>query len=161
MLHFPGQKPRNNEALWPQGLPHSWRRRWRLTKLISQFSMLREETEHAKIGHVKTDRAHFRVHFRDHCEIFHEHSRGRLRGDPVVCLKQKNLNLCGHVHEHRRVHKRLHFLAHEHLRERERETPSPKERPLQGMGVVDRCCRGALLETGSQDPVATRAPTWQ
>ena len=27
-----------------------------------------------------------------------------------------------------------------------------------GGGVVGRCCRGALLETGSQDPVATRAP---
>ena len=25
--------------------------------------------------------------------------------------------------------------------------------------VVGRCCRGALLETGSQDPVATRVPT--
>ena len=27
--------------------------------------------------------------------------------------------------------------------------------------VVGRCCRGALLETGSQDPVATRVPTLQ
>ena len=29
----------------------------------------------------------------------------------------------------------------------------------QSLSVVSRCCRGALLETGSQDPVATRAPT--
>ena len=26
--------------------------------------------------------------------------------------------------------------------------------------VVDRCCRGALLETASQDPVATWVPTY-
>ena len=27
------------------------------------------------------------------------------------------------------------------------------------LDVVGRCCRGALLEKGSQDPVATRVPT--
>ena len=43
-----------------------------------------QETKHVKIGHVKIDRAHFRVHFREHWKISREHSRGSLRGDPLV-----------------------------------------------------------------------------
>ena len=37
----------------------------------------------------------------------------------------------------------------------------PNLYPLAGddRPVVGRCCRGALLETGSQDPVTTRVPT--
>ena len=54
-----------------------------------------QETKHVKIGHVKIDRAHFRVHFREHwkisCEHWfsREHSRGSFRGDPLVCFTQK------------------------------------------------------------------------
>ena len=54
-----------------------------------------QETKHVKIGHVKIDRAHFRVHFcehwkisRDHWKISREHSRGSLRGDPLVRFTQ-------------------------------------------------------------------------
>ena len=49
-----------------------------------------------KIGHVKIDRAHFRVHFREHWTISREHwksslehSRGSPRGDPQVRFAQK------------------------------------------------------------------------
>ena len=45
---------------------------------------------HVKIGHVKIDRAHFRVHFREHWKISREHCRGVLRGDPVVRFTQKS-----------------------------------------------------------------------
>ena len=40
--------------------------------------------------------------------------------------------------------------------------PSQQEKKIRVVGsqiVVGRCCRRALLETGSQDPVAMRAPT--
>ena len=47
-----------------------------------------QETEHVKIGHVKIDRAHFRVHFREHWKISCEHSHGSLRGDPLVRFTQ-------------------------------------------------------------------------
>ena len=79
-----------------------------------------QETKHVKIGHVKIDRAHFRVHFREHWKISREHSRGSLRGDPLVHFtqKQKKLNLRGHFRGHLRVHSRVHFR--EHFRERVR-----------------------------------------
>ena len=55
-----------------------------------------QEIKHVKIGHVKIDRAHFRVHFREHWKISREHwkfsrehSRGSFRGDPLVCFTQK------------------------------------------------------------------------
>ena len=55
-----------------------------------------QETKHVKMGHVKIDRAHFRVHVREHWkisrehwQISREHSRGSLRGDPLVCFTQK------------------------------------------------------------------------
>ena len=55
-----------------------------------------QETKHVKIGHVKIDRAHFRVHFREHWKISREHwkfsrehSRGSFRGDPLLCFTQK------------------------------------------------------------------------
>ena len=48
-----------------------------------------QETKHVKTGHVKIDRAHFRVHFRDHWKNSREHSRGSLRGDPLVRFTQK------------------------------------------------------------------------
>ena len=70
--------------------------------LISVPQALREkdkfgqETKHVKIGHVKIDRAHFRVHFREHWKISREHwkfsrehSRGSFRGDALVCFTQK------------------------------------------------------------------------
>ena len=66
-----------------------------------------QETIHVKIGHVKIDRAHFRVHFREHWKISREHSRGSLRGDSR-----------GHFRGHLRVHSRVHFR--EHFRERVR-----------------------------------------
>ena len=54
-----------------------------------------QETKHVKIGHVKIDRAHVRVHFREHWiisrehwKITREHSRGSLRGDPLVRFTQ-------------------------------------------------------------------------
>ena len=60
------------------------------------FSSLDQETKHVKIGHVKIDRAHFRVHFREHWKISREHwkfsrehSRGSFRGDPLACFTQK------------------------------------------------------------------------
>ena len=78
-----------------------------------------------KIGHVKIDRAHFRVHFREHWKISREHwkiscehSRGSLRGDPLVRFTQKSLNLRGHFRGHLRVHSRGHFR--DHFRERVR-----------------------------------------
>ena len=79
-----------------------------------------------KIGHVKIDRAHFRVHFREHWKFSREHwkisgenSRGSFRGDPLVRFAQKkNLNLRGHFRGHLRVHSRVHFR--EHFRERVR-----------------------------------------
>ena len=77
-----------------------------------------QETKHVKIGHVKIDRAHFCVHFREHWKISREHSRGSLRGDPLVWFTQKNLNLRGHFRGHLRVHSRVHFR--EHFRERVR-----------------------------------------
>ena len=46
--------------------------------------VFRQELKHVKIGHVKIDQAHFHVHFREHWKISREHSRGSLRGDPVV-----------------------------------------------------------------------------
>ena len=52
-------------------------------------SLFGQETEHVKIGHVKIDRAHFRVHFREHWKITREHSRGSLRGDPLVRFAQR------------------------------------------------------------------------
>ena len=36
--------------------------------------------------------------------------------------------------------------------------PSAQEKTSPEMNVVGRCCRGALRETGSQDPVAARVP---
>ena len=45
---------------------------------------------HVKIGHVKIDRAYFRVHFRVHCDISREHCRGSLRADPVARFTQKS-----------------------------------------------------------------------
>ena len=36
---------------------------------------LGQETKHVQIGHVKIDRAHFRVHFREHWKISREHSK--------------------------------------------------------------------------------------
>ena len=55
-----------------------------------------QETKHVKIGHVTIDRAHFRVHFREHWKISREHwkissvhSRGSLRGHPLVRFTQK------------------------------------------------------------------------
>ena len=66
--------------------------------------------KHVKIGHVKIDRAHFRVHFREHWKISREHSRGSLRGEPLVRFTQKKkLNLRGHFRGHLRVHSRGHF----------------------------------------------------
>ena len=54
-----------------------------------------QETKHVKIGDVKIDRAHFRVHFREHWKISREHwkitrehSRGSLCGDPLVRFTQ-------------------------------------------------------------------------
>ena len=47
------------------------------------------ETKHVKIGHVKIDRAHFRVHCREYWKISREHSRGSLRGDRLVRFKPK------------------------------------------------------------------------
>ena len=82
-----------------------------------------QETKHVKIGHVKIDRAHLRVHCREHWrisrehwKISREHSRGSLRGDPLVRFAQKNLNLRWHFRGHLRVHFRVHFR--EHFRER-------------------------------------------
>ena len=64
--------------------------------VFSPLSKNGQETKHVKIGHVKIDRAHFRVHFRvhwtisrEHWEISREHSRGSLRGDPLVHFTQK------------------------------------------------------------------------
>ena len=64
--------------------------------LIQPSEPFGQETKHVKIGHVKIDRAHFRVHFREHWKISREHwkisrehSRGSLRGDPLVCFTQK------------------------------------------------------------------------
>ena len=37
-----------------------------------------------KIEHAKNEQAHFRVHFREHCRICREHSRGSLRGHHLV-----------------------------------------------------------------------------
>ena len=51
-----------------------------------------QETEHVKIGHVKIDRAHFRV---VHCQISREHCCGNLRGDPVVRFTQKSSTFMG------------------------------------------------------------------
>ena len=68
---------------------------------------------------LKIDRAHFRVHSREHCKISRQHSRGSLRGDPLVRFTQKKkLNLRGHFRGHLRVHSRGHFR--EHFRERVR-----------------------------------------
>ena len=67
------------------------------TKLASVFfkDIPGQETKHVKIGHVKIDRAHFRVHFREHWKIsrehwkfYCEHSRGSVRGDPLVRFTQ-------------------------------------------------------------------------
>ena len=65
-----------------------------------------QETKHVKVGHVKIDRAHFRVHFREHWEISREHSRGSLRGTHCCVLnrKKKNLNFRGHFRGHLRWH---------------------------------------------------------
>ena len=59
-------------------------------------STVGQETKHVKIGHVKIDRAHFRVHLGEHWKIFRglwkisrEHSRGSLCGDPLVRFTQK------------------------------------------------------------------------
>ena len=41
MPHFPAEALEISEALWRQRVPHQLRRQ-RLTKLISEFSMLRE-----------------------------------------------------------------------------------------------------------------------
>ena len=71
-----------------------------------------------KIGHVKIDRAHFRVHFREHWKISREHWKMSLRGDPLVRFTQKSLNLRGHFRGHLRVHSRGHFR--DHFRERVR-----------------------------------------
>ena len=52
-------------------------------------------TGHVRIANVKVDRAHFRVHFREHCPISHEHARGSLRGDPLVRFAQKASTFVG------------------------------------------------------------------
>ena len=59
------------------------------------FMSTGQETKHVKIGHVKIDRAHFCVHFREHWKysrehwkFSREHSRGSLRGDPLVRFTQ-------------------------------------------------------------------------
>ena len=84
-----------------------------------------QETKHVKIGHVKNERAHFRVHFREHWKISREHwktsrehSLRSLRGDPLVRFTETNLNLGGHFRGHLRVHSRVHLR--EHFRERVR-----------------------------------------
>ena len=57
---------------------------------------------YVKIRHVKIDRAHFLVHFREHCQI----SSGSLRGDPLVRFAQKaSTYFRGHLHIHSRVHR--------------------------------------------------------
>ena len=78
-----------------------------------------------KIGHVKIDRAHFRVHCREHWnisrehwKISREHSRGSLRGTLWCVLYRKNLNFRGHFRGHLRVHSHVHFR--EPFRERVR-----------------------------------------
>ena len=55
-----------------------------------------------KIGHVKIDQAHFRVHFcehwkisREHWKVSREHSRGSLRGDPLVLYTEKASTFVG------------------------------------------------------------------
>ena len=50
-----------------------------------------------KTGHVKTDPAHFRVHFRDNCRLCREHSRGSLGS---VEFDRESLNLRGHFRVH-------------------------------------------------------------
>ena len=40
-----------------------------LPKKAVPTSKIGQETEHVKIGHVKTDQAHFRVHFREHWKL--------------------------------------------------------------------------------------------
>ena len=88
--------------------------------------VISQETKHVKIGHVKIDRAHFRVHFRVSTgkfpvstgKFYREHSRGSRRGDRLVCFAQKGINLRGHFRGHLRVHSRVHFR--EHFRERVR-----------------------------------------
>ena len=52
-----------------------------------------QETKHVKIGHVKIDRAHFRV--REHWAISCEHSRGSLPGDLVVRFTQTSSTFVG------------------------------------------------------------------
>ena len=59
------------------------------------FSPLSKETEHVKIGHVKIDRAHFCVLFREHRQISREHARGSLRRDPVMRFTQKSSAFVG------------------------------------------------------------------
>ena len=65
------------------------------TSFVSEAGRTGQETKHVKTGHVKIDRAHFRVHFREHWKISREHwkisrehSRGSLRGDPLVRFTQ-------------------------------------------------------------------------
>ena len=48
-----------------------------------------KETEHVKVEHVKNDHAYFCLHFREHCRICREHSRGSLRGE----FDTENVNL--------------------------------------------------------------------
>ena len=58
-----------------------------------------QETKHVKIGHVKIERAHFRVHFREHWKFSREHSRGSLRGDPLVRFTQRKPQFREHFRE--------------------------------------------------------------
>ena len=48
------------------------------------------ETEHVKTEHLKSYRAHFRLHLRERCQISRAHSRGSLHGDPMVHFTQKS-----------------------------------------------------------------------
>ena len=66
------------------------------TGMFTPLPSFSQETKHVKIGHVKIDRAHFRVHFREHWKISREHwkisrehSRGSLRGHSLVSFTQK------------------------------------------------------------------------
>ena len=82
-----------------------------------KFPLFGRETKHVKTEHVKIDRAHNHVYFREHCRVSREHAVSwESSWGPSAAFCTENLNLRGQFRGHLRAHSSVHFR--EHFRER-------------------------------------------